>query len=251
MPLSHSRHFGDRSRASASAVGRNQRSLTTPLNLSTPACTVRRLAWAAGGAVVSPYRPDDSDSWAEMMDGLDGASRDVAIRAAARDHVRSHTRLIRSARDGARLSAAMLPLFLVRLPVGFGVITTTGRKTGKPRRKCVRVIRRGRRGYLVQLRPPEVAMANPSAVAGWVLNLRSNPQVRLRIRGGTFEAVVHELVDSAELAEARTAFCETVNWFDYGECDIHVRGFPSRAKIEALHRYWFDTGVPVVAELRS
>ena len=46
----------------------------------------------------------------------------------------------------------MLPLFLLRPPSGFGVIETTGRKTGKTRRKCVRAIRRGNKVYLVQLR---------------------------------------------------------------------------------------------------
>jgi hypothetical protein len=28
-----------------------------------------------------------------------------------------------------------------------------------------------------------------------------------------------------------------------------LRGLPSRAKIQELHRYWFDTGIPVVVEL--
>ena len=69
------------------------------------------------------------------------------------------------------------------------------------------------------------------------------------MRGGTFSGVARELSDPAELAEAREAFCETVHLFDYGECDVHLRGFPTRAKITELHRYWFDTGVPLVVEL--
>ncbi|KIA60116.1 hypothetical protein [Nocardia vulneris] len=36
---------------------------------------------------------------------------------------------------------------------------------------------------------------------------------------------------------------------DYGECAVHRRGLPSRAKIQELHRYWFDTGNPLVIEL--
>jgi hypothetical protein len=36
---------------------------------------------------------------------------------------------------------------------------------------------------------------------------------------------------------------------DYGECALHLRGFPSRAKIKALHRYSFDTGIPLVVDL--
>jgi hypothetical protein len=62
---------------------------------------------------------------------------------AAAGHAAKHTRLIRSARDGRVLSALMLPFFLARPPSGFGVITTTGRKTGKAQRKCIRVTRRG------------------------------------------------------------------------------------------------------------
>jgi deazaflavin-dependent oxidoreductase (nitroreductase family) len=160
-----------------------------------------------------------------------------------------HRGLIRSARDGRILSALMLPFFLVRPPAGFGVITTTGRKTGKARRKCIRVTRGGNKAYIVQLRPPEVARTRPSAVAAWVWNIRSNPNVTLRIRGGTFAGVARELKEPAELAEAREALCETVNLFDCGECSVHLSGLPSRAKIKELHRYWFDTGIPLVVDL--
>jgi deazaflavin-dependent oxidoreductase (nitroreductase family) len=171
------------------------------------------------------------------------------VRAAAAEHASKHTRLIRSARGGRLLSALMLPFFLVRPPSGFGVITTTGRKTGKARRKCIRIIRRGNKAYIVQLRPPELAMARPSAVAAWVWNIRSNPNLELRIRGGTFAGVARKLKEPAELAVAREAFCETVNLFDYGECDVHLRGLPTRSKVKELHHYWFDTGIPLVVDL--
>jgi deazaflavin-dependent oxidoreductase (nitroreductase family) len=171
------------------------------------------------------------------------------VRDAAAKHASKHKRLLRSARDGRILSALMLPFFLVRPPSGFGVITTTGRKTGKTRRKCIRVIRRGNKAYIVQLRPPELAMTRPSAVAAWVWNIRSNPNVKLRIRGGTFAGVARELKEPAELAEASEALCETVNLFDYGECNVHLRGLPTRSKIKELHRYWFDTGIPLVVDL--
>ena len=175
--------------------------------------------------------------------------RRESVRAAAEQHASKHRRLLSSPSDGKWLSAMMLPFFLLRPPSGFGVIETTGRKSGKLRRKCVRVIRRGEVVYLVQLRPPEVALRNPAALSGWLLNIRANPNVKLRMRGGTFSGVARELSDPAELAEAREAFCETVHLFDYGECDAHLRGLPSRAKIKDLHRYWFDTGVPLVVEL--
>ncbi len=177
--------------------------------------------------------------------------REAYVREEATKHASKHARIIRSAKDGRILSAAMLPFFLVRPPSGYGVITTTGRRTGKTRRKCVRVIRRGSRAYLVQLRPPTLAMTRPSAAAGWLWNIRANPSVHLRIRGGTFAGVARELTEPAELAQAREVLCETVNLFDYGECDLHLHGLPTRAKIKELHRYWFDTGIPLVVDLRE
>lgn len=173
------------------------------------------------------------------------------VREAATQHASKHARLLRSARDGRVLSALMLPFFAVRAPSGYGVITTTGRKTGKSRRKCIRVIRRGNKAYLVNLRPPALAMKRPSAVAAWVWNIRANPSVRLRIGFTTFAGVARELQEPAELEQAREALCETVTLFDYGECDLHLHGLPTRAKIKDLHRYWFDTGVPLVVDLRD
>ncbi len=179
----------------------------------------------------------------------DDESQLAHVRDAAAEHAPKHRRLIRSARHGRLLSALMLPWILAWPASGYGVITTTGRKTGKARRKCIRVIRRGNKAYIVSLRPPEVAMVNPSIVAAWVWNIRSNPNVKLRIRGGTFAGLARELTDPVELAEARAAFFETVNLMDYGECALHLRGLPTRAKIEDLHRFWFDTGIPLVVDL--
>jgi deazaflavin-dependent oxidoreductase (nitroreductase family) len=173
------------------------------------------------------------------------------VREAAAKESAKHTRTIRSARDGRLLSALMLPFFQLRPPAGYGVITTTGRKTGKLRRKCIRVIRQGNNAYIVQLRPPELAIKRPSAAAAWVWNIRANPNVRLRIRGGNFAGVAREITEPAELEQARRVMCETVTLFDYGECDLHIRGLPTRAKIEKLHSYWFDTGIPLVVELRG
>jgi hypothetical protein len=104
---------------------------------------------------------------------------------------------------------------------------------------------------MVNLRPPELTKIRPNAVAAWVWNIRSNPNVEVRIRGGTFKGVARELTDPAELAEAREALTETVYAFDYGECTLHLRGLPTRAKIKELHRYWFDTGIPLAVDLKE
>jgi deazaflavin-dependent oxidoreductase (nitroreductase family) len=180
--------------------------------------------------------------------GID-TSEAARVREAAATEAPKHTRLIRSARDGRVVNALTLLPILLLPPSTYGVITTTGRKTGKARRKCVRVVRRGDRAYLVQLRPPELAMTRPTAVAAWVWNIRANPNVKLRIRGGTFWGVARELTDAGELAEAREALCETVTLYDYGACRLHMRGLPTRSKIQDMHRYFFDTGIPLLIDL--
>jgi hypothetical protein len=131
-----------------------------------------------------------------------GAAQDRVmntVQRAAAEQIGKHRRLLRTGRDGRILSALMLPRLRWAPPAGYGVLTTTGRKTGKPRRKCVRVIRRGDRGYLV----------------------------------------------------ARAAICDPVCGGDFGECWLHLRGLPSRAKVKELHRYWFETGIPVVIDLKE
>ncbi len=82
-------------------------------------------------------------------------------------------------------------------------------------------------------------------------NIRANPNVRLRIRGGTFTGGARELTDDEELHAARAIYCRTVNPYDYFEYAFHRSGRPKRAKIEALHHGWFDTGIPLVVELQD
>ncbi|WP_378742541.1 nitroreductase family deazaflavin-dependent oxidoreductase [Nocardia brasiliensis] len=171
------------------------------------------------------------------------------IRAAAEVEAEKHTVLVRTQRAGRLVSGAMLPWFLVHPPQGYAVLTTIGRKTGKKRRTCVRVIRRDNLAYLVQLTPPHIAMSRPGAPSGWLLNIRAHPHVRIRLPDGTFDGVGREITDPTERAIARTILCETVTPTDYGECALHLRGRPSRTKIQELHRYWFDTGNPLVIEL--
>jgi deazaflavin-dependent oxidoreductase (nitroreductase family) len=147
-----------------------------------------------------------------------GGAKAEHLRVRATKAASKHGRLMSSARDGRVLSALMLPFFTARPPSGYGVLTTTGRRTGKTRRKCIRVVRRGNKAYLVSLRLPGQAMRRPSAVAAWVWNIRSEPSVRLRIRGGTFTGIARELREPTELEQARQALSETVNLFDYAGC---------------------------------
>ena len=151
---------------------------------------------------------------------------------------RKHNPFLRSATGGRVLSALMLPWFTLFPPAGFGVLTTTGRRTGRTRRKCVRAIRRGNRAYLVSIRS-----------SAWLHNVRADPNVRLRVRGGAFAGVARELREPAEATAAAAAYCETVTKFDYAECRMWRKGRPTRTKIEELHRGWFRDGTPLVIEL--
>jgi deazaflavin-dependent oxidoreductase (nitroreductase family) len=159
---------------------------------------------------------------------------------------RKHNPFVRSKGGGRVLSALMLPAFLALPPRGWGVLETTGRRSGKTRRKCVRAVRSGNRVYIVSIRPSSVGQV---ATAAWVLNIRANSQVRLRIRGGTFAGVARELVETDEIRRAEDVYCETVNMFDYDACAIHRRGIPTRAKVKALHHSWFDKGIRLAVEL--
>ena len=139
------------------------------------------------------------------------------------------------------LSASQLPLFLVRPPAGYGVLTTTGRKTGKRRRRCVRAVRRGGRAYIVAIK---------GGRTGWLKNALAHPEVGLRIRGGRFTGLAREVRED-ERAEARATYCDTkAGLFERAEYSLWRPDRPTPAKIEELHRHWFDTGVPLVVELR-
>jgi deazaflavin-dependent oxidoreductase (nitroreductase family) len=153
---------------------------------------------------------------------------------------------VRSSTGGRVLSAMMLPYFTIRPPLGFGVLTTTGRRTGKQRRKCVRVIRAGDRAYIVMIKPHITVKAS-----AWVLNIRADPSVSLRMRDGTFAGLARELDNDEELRQARERYCGAVNPYDYVECTFHRGWRPTRSKIEELHRVWFDTGLPLVIELEA
>lgn len=153
---------------------------------------------------------------------------------------RTRNPLINSAKGGRLLSAAQLPFFLLRPPRGFGVLTTTGRKTGKRRRRCVRAIRRGDRVYLLAIKGPRTA---------WLRNAEASPHVELRIRDGRFRGVARRAIDADAVTEVTDVYCSAVNPFDYLECMLWVRGRPTRRKVERLHRSWCEEGAPLIIDL--
>ena len=134
-----------------------------------------------------------------------------------------------------------MPWYTLAPPKGTGVLTTKGRKTGRLRRKCVRVVVEANRAYLVAIGGDNLA---------WLKNIRANPKVRLRIPGGTFSGVAREPRDEAERQQARDAFIGTVVPWDYMECGFHRTGRPTKEKIRELHTTWFEGGVPVIVNLQ-
>lgn len=171
----------------------------------------------------------------------------AAIRAAAIAEAPKHRR-VETQGDARTETDKMLQAFSLYTPPGRAVLTTTGRKSGKQRRICVRAIRCQDKIFVVMLRLPAPAIERPLFVSAWVHNIRTHPNVLLQLGRRTFGGCAREISDAAELDRAREAFCETVHLEDYIECAVHRRGLPSRAKIKELHRYWFDTGIPFAFE---
>ncbi|WP_249358870.1 nitroreductase family deazaflavin-dependent oxidoreductase [Nocardia cyriacigeorgica] len=162
---------------------------------------------------------------------------------------RARNPFIHSPRGGRTLSALQAPLFRLRTPANFGILTTTGRKSGKPRSRCVRAVLDGDRAYLVMLGPIMTGLPKEQSIAAWLRNIRADPKVRLKIPGGTRTGVAREITDPVEAAHARQIYTTAVKPFDYAEYRFHVAGRPTRAKIQRLHQHWFDNGIPVVIDL--
>jgi deazaflavin-dependent oxidoreductase (nitroreductase family) len=155
----------------------------------------------------------------------------------APDHNRS--KFTTTQQGGKRLSELQLPWFTVFPPRGFGVLTTTGRKTRQPRRTCIRAVRVGNTAFVV-------------AIAGehtsWLRNLRNDPQVKLRIRGGTFDGTARDVRDD-ERRRAEEAYCRFSGPFELLESLAHLRGRPKLSKIRRMHQHWFRTGTPIAIDL--
>lgn len=141
---------------------------------------------------------------------------------------------------GRILSALQLPFSMLVPPRGYGVLTTTGRTTGKRRRKCVRAIRDGDKVYVVSL---------PGRYSAWFRNIEANPHVRLRIRGGTFEGVARDITDEAEYDQAKAVYCRALNFFDRFTYVAHRTGRPKAERITSMLERWFTVCAPLVIDI--
>jgi deazaflavin-dependent oxidoreductase (nitroreductase family) len=141
---------------------------------------------------------------------------------------------------GARFLNTGTSWFRLVAPPGYAVLTTIGRRTGKARRTAVRVIIHGNTGFLV---------SNVGEDTEWLRNIRADPQVQLRIGRRTTPGRVRSPRDNAERLDAKRAYAETINWFDYVSTMINEKGLPSRARIRSMHLRWFDQGRPLVVDV--
>jgi deazaflavin-dependent oxidoreductase (nitroreductase family) len=152
----------------------------------------------------------------------------------------NRSKLTTTAKGGQRLNRMQLPWFTAVPPRGFGVLTTRGRKTGRPRETCVRAVRDGSTVYVVAIMGERT---------GWMSNLRAHPNdVQLRIRGGTYKGRAREIA-ADESARARAAYAQFSGLFEFLESFVHLSGRPNRDKLRRMHEHWFDTGTAMAIDI--
>lgn len=133
------------------------------------------------------------------------------------------------------------PLFrLLPMPRGFVLLTVTGRRSGKPRRRPVRAIRRDDTLY---------AVAILGERSDWLRNVRANPEVSAKIGSRTRHGVAREVTDAEERAPAATLYSDTVVGYDYVDYPTVHWSFPTRRKIQGAHREWVQGGAIVAIDL--
>lgn len=142
---------------------------------------------------------------------------------------------------GAKLLNAQTSWFKIVAPRGFAVLTTTGRRTGRLRHSNVRLVTRGQKGFLVSI---------AGSTNSWVKNVQDNPNVELRLGRQSHRGLARPPCDDHERQQARSAYCQTVNWFDFVSSFVNQRGVPSRKRICQMHSRWFDQGAVLVIELQ-
>ena len=142
-------------------------------------------------------------------------------------------------RSGRILSATQLPFFQLRPPRSYGILTTTGRKTGKQRARCLRMVRRGDKVFLV-------------AIGGrgthWAENALASPEVKLRLPSGRFRGRARELRPE-EREEGLETYSADVGWFERLEWRAWRNDGFTPEKSRDLHRRWFAKGMPLVVDL--
>ena len=126
-------------------------------------------------------------------------------------------------------------------PAGLGVLTTTGRRSGKQRVRALRMIRDGDRLYGVAMLGPRCA---------WLHNIRAHPDVRIKLGNKTHDATARELT-ADERDAAAAVYIPNAGWFDYADYANLMWNIPTREKVLRSHEELWASGVPVVFELKD
>ena len=137
------------------------------------------------------------------------------------------------------LRALHWPWFAVWMPTGVAALTTTGRKSGRPRTTFVRAYRDADKAYLVSIGGER---------ALWLKNMRANPRVTLRFRRETLRGIARDARNDTERQAVRDAFCGRTHPFDYAENMFHRKGLPTRTKVIELHAAWLEGGTPLIVD---
>ena len=147
-------------------------------------------------------------------------------------------------RGYARLSnLLMVPLFRL-LPVsrGFALLTVTGRRSGKARRRPVRAVRRGDTLY---------AVAMLGERSDWLRNVRKKPLVGVKLAGASYRGAAREATDHAERDAAIDSYVGEVVPADYADYASYHWGWPTRRKIQEAHRRWAEEGIIVAIDIEG
>ncbi len=142
-------------------------------------------------------------------------------------------------KPGARFLNAQTRWFNLRAPRGYTVLTTVGRRTGTPRRACLRAVLSGQRAIIV---------ATGGRTSDWLLNIESNPHVTMRIGRATRTGVARTVRDD-EVAVLSETFSRPVYLFDRVASVVNQRGLPTNARIRALHEQWCKQGMIAMVDL--
>ncbi len=136
----------------------------------------------------------------------DHPQREVAAPVPARPDSREKYGYMSYPKNPLLLIAYRAPIFWWRLGLGpvlgqqFALITTTGRRSGKPRRAVVEYFRLGHRKYIYS--------AYGSA-SDWYKNVQVNPCVTVQTAAGTESAFARRMTDPNELVEVLQRLRET------------------------------------------
>lgn len=126
------------------------------------------------------------------------------------------------------------------LPRGFALLTVTGRRTGKRRRRPIRAIRDGTTLYGVAILGDK---------SDWLRNLRADPKAQARLGIRTRGVTLREITDEAERKEAEQLYIETIVPYDYFDVPVVDWTWPSLSHIRKSHRDWLERGTLVALEL--